>query len=77
MTYSGNNISNLLDGMVKTKKHLSGLSATWPTMEPGTIRMQNRCIFGCVNPLSFVCVAYGSHKKQRLFPQTALTGWAL
>jgi hypothetical protein len=24
-----------------------------------------------------VCVPYGSHNKQRLFPQTALTGWAL
>jgi hypothetical protein len=23
------------------------------------------------------CVPYGSHNKQRLFPQTALTGWAL
>jgi hypothetical protein len=23
------------------------------------------------------CVPYGSHSKQRLFPQTALTGWAL
>jgi hypothetical protein len=22
-------------------------------------------------------VPYGSHNKQRLFPQTALTGWAL
>jgi hypothetical protein len=22
-----------------------------------------------------VCVPYGSHNKQRLFPQTALTGW--
>jgi hypothetical protein len=25
----------------------------------------------------YLCVAYGSHNKQRLFPQTALTGWAL
>jgi hypothetical protein len=24
-----------------------------------------------------ICVPYGSHNKQRLFPQTALTGWAL
>jgi hypothetical protein len=24
-----------------------------------------------------LCVPYGSHNKQRLFPQTALTGWAL
>jgi hypothetical protein len=23
------------------------------------------------------CVPYGSHNKQRLFPQTAVTGWAL
>jgi hypothetical protein len=25
----------------------------------------------------YLCVPYGSHSKQRLFPQTALTGWAL
>jgi hypothetical protein len=25
----------------------------------------------------YLCVPYGSHKKQRLFPQTALTGWAI
>jgi hypothetical protein len=25
----------------------------------------------------YLCVSYGSHNKQRLFPQTALTGWAL
>jgi hypothetical protein len=25
----------------------------------------------------YLCVPYGSHDKQRLFPQTALTGWAL
>jgi hypothetical protein len=25
----------------------------------------------------FLCVPYGSHSKQRLFPYTALTGWAL
>jgi hypothetical protein len=25
----------------------------------------------------YLCVWYGSHNKQRLFPQTALTGWAL
>jgi hypothetical protein len=24
-----------------------------------------------------LCVPDGSHNKQRLFPQTALTGWAL
>jgi hypothetical protein len=24
-----------------------------------------------------LCVAFGSHSEQRLFPQTALTGWAL
>jgi hypothetical protein len=23
----------------------------------------------------YLCVPYGSHSKQRLFPQTALTGW--
>jgi hypothetical protein len=25
----------------------------------------------------YLCVPYGSHNKQRLFPQIALTGWAL
>jgi hypothetical protein len=25
----------------------------------------------------YLCVSYGSHSKQRLFPQTPLTGWAL
>jgi hypothetical protein len=25
----------------------------------------------------YLCVPYGSHNKQRLFPKTALTGWAL
>jgi hypothetical protein len=25
----------------------------------------------------YLCVPYGYHNKQRLFPQTALTGWAL
>jgi hypothetical protein len=25
----------------------------------------------------YLCVPYGSHSKQRLFPQTALTGWGL
>jgi hypothetical protein len=25
----------------------------------------------------YMCVPHGSHNKQRLFPQTALTGWAL
>jgi hypothetical protein len=25
----------------------------------------------------YLCVPYGSHNKQRLFPQTPLTGWAL
>jgi hypothetical protein len=25
----------------------------------------------------YLCALYGSHDKQRLFPQTALTGWAL
>jgi hypothetical protein len=25
----------------------------------------------------YLCVPYNSHNKQRLFPQTALTGWAL
>jgi hypothetical protein len=25
----------------------------------------------------YLCVPYGSHNKQRLFPQSALTGWAL
>jgi hypothetical protein len=25
----------------------------------------------------YLCVPYGSHIKQWLFPQTALTGWAL
>jgi hypothetical protein len=25
----------------------------------------------------YLCVPYGSHNKQRLFPQTTLTGWAL
>jgi hypothetical protein len=25
----------------------------------------------------YLCVPYGSHNKQPLFPQTALTGWAL
>jgi hypothetical protein len=34
------------------------------------------------NPVSsahtvYLCVPYGSHNKQRLFPYTALTGWAL
>jgi hypothetical protein len=24
----------------------------------------------------YVCVPYGSHSKQRLFPQTSSTGWA-
>jgi hypothetical protein len=24
-----------------------------------------------------LCVPYGSHNKQLLFPQTTLTGWAL
>jgi hypothetical protein len=25
----------------------------------------------------YLCVPYDSHNKQRLFPETALTGWAL
>jgi hypothetical protein len=25
----------------------------------------------------YLCVPYGSHNKQRLSPETALTGWAL
>jgi hypothetical protein len=25
----------------------------------------------------YLCVPYDSHNKQRLFPQTALTGWSL
>jgi hypothetical protein len=25
----------------------------------------------------YLCVLYGSHNKQRLFPQIAFTGWAL
>jgi hypothetical protein len=25
----------------------------------------------------YVCVPYGSHNKQRLFPRTSLTDWAL
>jgi hypothetical protein len=25
----------------------------------------------------YLCFPYGSHNKQRLFPQTALTGWSL
>jgi hypothetical protein len=25
----------------------------------------------------YLCVPYGSHNKQRLFPHAALTGWAL
>jgi hypothetical protein len=28
-------------------------------------------------PTVYLCVPYGSHSKQRLFPHTALTGWAL
>jgi hypothetical protein len=28
-------------------------------------------------PAVYLCVPYGSHNKQRLFPHTALTGWAL
>jgi hypothetical protein len=28
-------------------------------------------------PTVYLCVPYGSHRKQRLFPHTALTGWAL
>jgi hypothetical protein len=37
----------------------------------------------CVSPVRYglptvyLCVPYGSHSKQRLFPHTALTGWAL
>jgi hypothetical protein len=40
-----------------------------------------QCI--CVSPVRYglhtvyLCVPYGSHSKQRLFPHTALTGWAL
>jgi hypothetical protein len=26
---------------------------------------------------TYLCVPYGSHNKQQLFPQTALTGWVL
>jgi hypothetical protein len=25
----------------------------------------------------YLCVPYGSHNKQQLFPQTVLTGWAM
>jgi hypothetical protein len=28
-------------------------------------------------PTVYLCVPYGSHSKQRLFPHTVLTGWAL
>jgi hypothetical protein len=28
-------------------------------------------------PTQCICVPYGSHNKQGLFPQTAITGWAL
>jgi hypothetical protein len=32
----------------------------------------------CILPYGlYLCVPYGSHSKQRLFTQTALTGWAL
>jgi hypothetical protein len=31
----------------------------------------------CILPTQCICVPHGSHNKQRLFPQTALTGWAL
>jgi hypothetical protein len=31
----------------------------------------------CIRPTQCICAAYGCHNKQRLFPQTALTGWAL
>jgi hypothetical protein len=38
------------------------------------------CIWGYVVrdlSMEYSCVPYGSHSKQRLFPHTALTRWAL
>jgi hypothetical protein len=29
----------------------------------------------CILPTVYLCVLYGSRNKQRLFPQTTLTGW--
>jgi hypothetical protein len=49
------------------------------TLKPWILPTQ--CI--CVSPVRYglltvyLCVPYGSHNKQRLFPHTALTGWAL
>jgi hypothetical protein len=32
----------------------------------------------CILPnIKYLCVPYGSRSKQRLLPQTALTGWSL
>jgi hypothetical protein len=55
-------------------------------MEDG-VAQQDLCVVPtqcvCVSPVRYglptvyLCVPYGSHSKQRLFPHTALTGWAL
>jgi hypothetical protein len=49
------------------------------------LKSSGQCILPCALTLKtlhsahtvYLCVPYGSHNKQRLFPQTALTGWAL
>jgi hypothetical protein len=46
----------------------SGYSMYRMLHHPQTLRSAHR---------AYLCVPYGSHNKQRLVPQTALTGWAL
>jgi hypothetical protein len=65
------------------------LGAQWLLYIPTTLTCRN-CTFcpdsACVpygshmSPVRYglyLCVPYGSHSKQRLFPHTAFTGWAL
>jgi hypothetical protein len=44
----------------------------------GYLHGNNELFYSTFYPFRpYLCVPYGSHNKERLFPQTALTGWAL
>jgi hypothetical protein len=51
----------------------SRITVTHKKLKLKLITMSPVWLYVCV----YLCVPYGSHNKQRLFPQTALTGWAL
>jgi hypothetical protein len=75
-------LTSFLYGYIHIKKDVSLPHPVYiPSALTKTLNSAYRlylCVpYGSVRYGLYLYVPYGSHSKQRLFPQTALTGWAL